>query len=68
MDSNGFFPEKRGSHGDVFAIDFSGEVMDLEPGDSPGDWMASAKVRRTGRRVRFFGYGWGGGNIPSGNG
>lgn len=23
------------------------EVMDLEPGDSPGDWMASAKVRRS---------------------
>lgn len=63
MDSNVFFSEKRGSHGDVFAIDFSGEVMDLEPGDSPGDWMASAKVRRTVRTVRFFGDDWRGGNI-----
>lgn len=32
--------------------DFSGEVMDLEVGDSPGDWIASAKVRRT---LRVFG-------------
>ena len=66
MDSNVFFcffSEKRGSHGDFFAIDFSGEVMDLEPGDSPGDWMASAKVRRTVQTVRFFGDGWRGGNI-----
>ena len=28
-------------------MDFAGKVMDLEAGDSPGDWTASAKVRRT---------------------